>query len=193
MTISPTSSRIMRCRSKSARSGPRQLKDSFKYLPEGHSLQHGGIDHPRTKPIIQVVRGVGELVGHIGDLGLEVAAQRRVIIAGIRHVVFGLVLDHALADFPGQVQTWELGITLLQLCDDSKGLAIVIKSAGVLHQPGQRHFAGMAEWRVPQVMRKADDLDQILVGAQGACHRAADLGNLESVRQDGCENSRPRR
>ena len=93
------------------------------------------------------------------------------------------MLDHALPDFPGQVQTRELRVALLQLRDDSEGLPIVIESTGVLHQPGQSHFAGMAKWRVPEVMRKADDLNQILVPAERPRQRPADLRNLEGVRQ----------
>ena len=57
----------------------------------------------------------------------------------------------------------------------------------ILHQAGKRHFAGMAEGRVTQIVREADRFDQVLVAAQGAGQRPADLGNFQGVGEAGAE------
>ena len=46
-------------------------------------VQHGGRDHPRAQAIIQVMGGVSQLIGHVGDLGFQVAAQLRIEVGGI--------------------------------------------------------------------------------------------------------------
>jgi hypothetical protein len=84
--------------------------------------------------------GVGQLVGDVGDLGLQVAAQLGREIARIRQIILGFVFDHSLAHLPGQVEAGEFGVALLQLGDDAQRLAVVVEAAVVLHQAGEGNF-----------------------------------------------------
>ena len=47
--------------------------------------------------------------------------------------------------------------------------------------------ANVAKRRVPKIVRQGYGLDQILVQAEVACHRARDLGHLDRVREAGTE------
>ncbi len=156
-------------------------------LPECDAVQHVGRDHPGAQAIVQVVGGVGQLVRHVGDLGLEVAAQIGIEFTGVGDVILGLVLDHAFAHLPGQVQTREIPGSAFQLGDDAQGLAVVVEAAEIPHQPGQGHFAGVTEGGMSQVMRQADRLHKVFVAAQGAGQRPADLGDFQGMGETGAE------
>ena len=156
-------------------------------FPKRDAFQHLRGDHPGAQAIIQVVGGIGQFIGHIADLGLEVAAQFGVKGAGIGNIVFRFVLDHALAHFPGQVQAGEFRVALFEFGDDAQGLFVVVKAAEILHQFRQGVFAGVTEGRMTQVVRQADGFHQVFVGTQGAGNGAADLGHFQRVGQAGAE------
>ncbi len=167
--------------------GPCQLVGLAQDLPQGDAIQHVRRDHAGAQAVVQVVGGVGQLVGHVGDLGLQVAAQVGVEVAGVRDIVLRLVLDHALAHLPGEVQPGEFRVALFQLGDDAQGLPVVVEAAVIPHQPGQSHLAGVTEGGMSQVMRQADRLDQVLVAAEGTGDGPADLGDFQRVGQAGAE------
>ena len=70
-------------------------------LPQCNALQHTRGDHAGTQTVVQVVGGVGQLVGDVGDLGFQVAAQLGVELAGVGDIVLRFVLDDAFAHFVG--------------------------------------------------------------------------------------------
>jgi len=102
-------------------------------LPQGDTFQHVRIDQAGAQAVIQVVGGVSQLIRHIGDLRLEVAAQGRVEVAGVRDVIFRFVLDDALARLPGQVETGEFRVTLFEFGDDAQRLFVVVETTRILH------------------------------------------------------------
>ena len=59
----------------------------------------------------------------------------------------------------------------------------MIEAAVALHQPVQGRLAGVPKSRMPQIMRQADRLGQILVRAECARQRAADLRHLHRMRE----------
>ena len=61
----------------------------------------------------------------------------------------------------------------------------MVEAAVLIHQSRQGHLAGVPERRVPQVVRQADALHQVFVGAQGAGDGAGDLRDLQGMRQAG--------
>ena len=131
--------------------------------------------------------GVCQFVRHVGDLCFEVAAQFGAEFARIGNIIFRFVLDHAFAHFPGEVQAGEFGIALFQFGDDAQGLLVVVEAAEVLHQAGERNFTGMPKWRVTQIVRQTNRLDQVFVAAQSAGQRPPDLGNFQRVGEAGAE------
>ncbi len=167
--------------------GTSPIERGDQHFPQGDAAQRLGLEHARAQAVIQVVGGVGQLVGDVADLRLQVTAQVRVELAGIRDVVLRLVLDHALAHLPGEIQPGELGIALFQLGDDAQGLAVVIEAAEICHQPGKGVFAGMPEGGMSQVVRQADGLHQVFVGTQGAGDGAPDLRHFQRVGEAGAE------
>jgi hypothetical protein len=60
-------------------------------------------------------------------------------------------------------------------------VGIVVEAAGLRHRRLQRVLAGMAEGRVADVVGEAQRLGQILVEAERARQRAADLRDFEAV------------
>ena len=51
----------------------------------------------------------------------------------------------------------------------------------------QNAFADMAKRRVPEIVPKADSLDQIFVEIEPSCDRTTHLRNFDDVRQPSCE------
>ena len=91
------------------------------------------------------------------------------------------MLDHSLANLPGEVQAGEFGKTLFEFCHNAQRLPVVVKAAEILHESRQSNFTGMPKGGVPKIMRQTDGFHQIFVSAQSTRERAPDLGNLESM------------
>ena len=169
----------------SSRLPPAQPLERLKLPPQLEVGELRGKHQPGPQPVVQVVGRVGQFVGDVGDLCLEMSALLRVIPGGIGDVVFRFVLDDAFAQLPGQIQAREIRVSLFELGDDAQRLPVVIEPAVRLHHAGQRRLAGMPEGRVTEVMGQADRFDQVLVGRQRPGDRAADLGHFQRVRQAG--------
>ncbi len=82
-----------------------------------------------------------------------------------------------------EVEAVEGAVALLELVDHAQRLQVVLEAAVRLHALVQRVLPGVPERRVAEVVRQRDRLDQILVHAELPCDRAADLRDLERVRQ----------
>ena len=93
------------------------------------------------------------------------------------------VLGDGLAHFPGQVQAAELRVAPLEDVHHAQAVEVVLEAAVVLHQLAERVLAGVAERRVPEVVRQRHGLGEVLVQVQRAGDRAGDLRDLDRVRQ----------
>jgi hypothetical protein len=62
-------------------------------------------------------------------------------------------------------------------------VGVVIEAAGIRHRRFQRVLAGMAERRMPEVMRQAERFRQILIQAESPGDRSADLRYFDAVRE----------
>ena len=152
-------------------------------FPERDAVQHARGDHAGAQAVVEIVRGVGQFVARVADLGLQVAAQVGAERRGVRDVIFRFVLDDALAQFPGEIQAGEFGVALLQFGDEAQGLLVVVESAEVLHQAAEGGFAGMSEGRMSHIVNEADCLHQVFICAQRAGDGTSDLRHLERVSQ----------
>ena len=129
------------------------------------------------------MRDVGDAVGRLDDLRLEQRPQARIEIARAGVIVRRDVLGDGLAHFPGQVQAAELRVAALEDVHHAQAVEVVLEAAVPLHQLAERVLAGVAERRVPQVVRERHGLGQVLVQVQEAGDRAGDLRHLDRVRQ----------
>src|SRR5499427_1077337 len=83
-----------------------------------------------------------------------------------------IVLDQAFERFPGQVQSVESGIALLERGHHAQRLRIVIEAAAGGEAAIERALAGMAERGMAEVVGKRQRLGQILVEPERASERA---------------------
>ena len=67
--------------------------------------------------------------------------------------------------------------------DDLQRLGVVVEPAPGRHQRLQRLLAGMAERRMPEVVRQRHRLGQLLVQPEHPRHRARHLRHLDRVGQ----------
>jgi len=140
-----------------------------------------------AKSVVDVVVVVGDLVGEIRELSLESGLasfeETAPHLAQRARVRRRAVLEDSLARLERQIQTRKLGISFLELVYHAQGLEVVLETAELAHAFVQRVLARVTEWRVPEIVRKADGLGQRLVQAQRARHAAGDLRDLQRVRE----------
>src|SRR4030067_2584926 len=127
-----------------------------------------------------------DLVGVIDNL----AFQRGVgtigeFIGYCRIIVMGVMLQNALAQLECQVQSGEIGVSFLEKLDHSDTLAIVLESAHILQKLIKGFLAGMAKWRMTEVVGQGDRFREVLVSPQASRDRAGDIGHLERMGQSG--------
>src|ERR1700730_8345777 len=68
--------------------------------------------------------------------------------------------------------------------DDAEGVEIVIEAAAMsVHQFIEFMFAGMAEWRMANVVNKGESFHKRCVQSESIRDGTGDLGNLDGVRQ----------
>ena len=102
---------------------------------------------------------------------------------GGRAVVAG-VLDDALAHGEREVQAAMARVALLKALHDAQGVQVVVKAQAVgLQAAVQRALAGVAEWRMADVMHKGEGLSEIDVEAERLGDLARDLCDLNGVRE----------
>ena len=94
------------------------------------------------------------------------------------------MLDNALPNLKGEIQSRKVGVTLLEGLHDPQRVQIVVKPvAEALHDLVQAFLARMAERRVADVMDQSQGLDQIHVQSHQPGDRARDLGDLNRMGQ----------
>src|SRR6185312_8855733 len=74
---------------------------------------------------------------------------------------------------------------MLERCDDTQGLGIVVEPAVSFQTGIERPLAGMAERRMAEIMRQRQGFGEILVETELPGQRAGDLRHFQRVRQPG--------
>ena len=142
------------------------------------------------------MRAVGNLVSQIGELrlqaGLAPGHEAMAHIAGLlalqaQGVALAAMLQDAFTGLKAQVQAIEGRVACLQLVHDPQALQVVLEAAVLAHAIVQRVLPGMAERGMAQVVGQGDGLDQVLVQPQATGDGAAELGDLQRMRQPGAE------
>src|SRR5262249_35923263 len=113
------------------------------------------------------------------DTALAVAAGWVPLPVGERTIV----LDETLKRLPGEIEAVEGGVATLKRGDHAQGLRIVVKTAIGREAAIERALAGVAEWRVAEVVCKRERLAQVLVEPKRTRKRARDLGHFKGVGQ----------
>ena len=150
--------------------------------PERDGVELFEREQLRTQAVVEIVIGVGDLVGAVGHLRFE---RRLPAAIRQRHRVLPVraVLEDALARLVAEVESAETRVALFEQVDDAQRLAIVVEAAVVAHQAVERAFAGVTERRVTEVVRQRDRLGEILVEPQRPRDGARDLRAFERVRE----------
>ena len=73
------------------------------------------------------------------------------------------MLGHPLKRFPAQIQPIEIGIAVLQHCQNADRLFIMLEPAILRHAARQCLLTGMTKRRVTQIMRQRHRLGQIII------------------------------
>ncbi len=140
------------------------------------------VEQTEVEPVIDVVAVVGDFIREVRHLRLE-RRLRGPLPAGLRTFIKARVLLQSLAHLVAEVQAGELRVARLDHIHDAQALLVVIKAAVIAHQFIQRLLAGVAEWRMPEVVRERDGLGEILVQPERARDGARDVCHLEGVRE----------
>ena len=95
------------------------------------------------------------------------------------------MLGETFQRFPGQVHPRVIGVIAFQPCQRPDALGIVVIPACVNHRLFKRRLASVSEGRMADVVTQAERFGQILVQTKFASDDAADLGDLDTVREAG--------
>src|SRR5438046_2033834 len=84
-----------------------------------------------------------------------------------RRGIIARMLDDAFANFKCKIQPRKIEVPLLELFDDTQRMQIVIETAALFaHQFVKFAFAGVAEWRMTDVMDKSERFGKLRVQTQ---------------------------
>ena len=148
--------------------------------------QRGEIEKSRLEAIVEIGCVIRNLIDEIDQLGFERRALVQEIFREIGKFSFRIVarvFDDAFANFKGEIQAGEIEIIVLELLDDPQGMEIVVEAAAAIfaHARIELMLAGVAEWRVPDIMRERESLREVRIQMQSARDRAGDLRDFERV------------
>ncbi len=172
-------------------------------------VQRGRDDMAGLEPVLDVVDGVGDVVGPVHDLGLEAAVvvgralpepaeDRQVVLVHAELVrEFGVaaagpgVLGGGVEGGPGEVEPdapprRAVGEALrFEPGENAQALGVPLEAAAGRRGEVQGLLTGVAEGRVADVVGQAGGLDQVRVAAERGAELPADLGALQRVGQPG--------
>ena len=96
--------------------------------------------------------------------------------------VVARMFDDAFAHTEGEVEASPGGVSLLEPCDDTEGVQVVVKSEAVPPQGGIKGFlACVSEGWVANVVSEGKRLGEILVQSECRGDGAGDLGDFEGM------------
>ena len=141
----------------------------------------------RAVAVVDVMVVVGDGVGDVRDLRLEPRLcpleEAPAHVAERARVALRAVFENAFASFEHEVQARKVGVLGFQLIDDAQGLQVVFEATVLAHAGVECVLPGMAERRMPEIVRQADRLGQRLVEPQRVGNRASNLRHLERMCQ----------
>ena len=146
------------------------------------------------------MRVVGDLIGQVAQLRLQArlraldeaqAYSARLALQQAFGVAARAVFENAFARLEAEVEPVVGRVALFEPVDHAQALQVVLEArmrwVGGAQAVVERVLAGMAEWRVAQVMRQRDGFDQIFIQPEFAGDRAAELGHFERMGQPGAK------
>jgi len=141
----------------------------------------------RADTVVDVVIVIGDLVREVGNLRFQgrLAADQEPLAERPQCLGrwSGTVLEDALTRLEAEIEAVKGCVTVLEHVYDTKALEVVFKPTMPLHAGVESVLPGVAKGGVTEVVSKADRLDQVFAEAKSAGNRAADLGDLQAVRQ----------
>jgi hypothetical protein len=164
----------------------------------------GDGDQPGAQTVVDVVGVISDVVGQRRGLRLGAGKTaeleiRNGIILQQRHrqAAFGvaadgraiwfeqwpIVLDEPFQSLEGQIEAIERRVATLQLGDNAKRLRVVIESAIGTHHRVERVLAGVAEGRMPKIMRQRQRFGKVVIETKRSRQRAGDLADFERMRE----------
>ncbi len=161
-----------------------------------HGIEIVERKNARAQAVVEIVIVVGDVVREGGDLrfgageGIELEIVQRVVFRGARRDLASagvgaaqgaIVFDDSFERLPAEIQTVELGIAVFEPRQYTQGLVVVIEAAEWRHDLVESRLAGVAEWRVADIVSKGKRFGKILVEPKAARQTASDLRDLETV------------
>ena len=179
-------------------------------LPRGGAfvlvVEQGEVDPATDDAVLEVVHGVGDVVGEVHHLRLHAASRavdaathpvedRAVVVvhpellaagrAARRRTPAPGVLGAGIEGRPGEVQADRAAVGIrglgLQPGQDPQRLGVALETAAAGPQLVERHLAVVAEGWVAHVVGQRGGLGQVGVAAERVREVAGDLGDLEAV------------
>ncbi len=149
--------------------------------------QNGEIQKLGFESIVDIGRVVGDFIDPVDELRFEGRAQIEEVFGKLGKFRGGIItrmLDDAFANFKGEIQAGKIKVALLELFDDTKRVQIVIETAALrAHQFVELAFAGMAEWRMADVVNESERFGKLSVQFQSGGDGPGNLRNFQRVRQ----------
>ena len=123
-----------------------------------------------VQPVVEIGGQIGNLVGQVDQLRLKRRKRVKKILGQlgvVRGGVIARVLHDALAHGERKIQPAKRRIALLEPRDDAQRVQVVVEAEAVRPQGAvERLFAGMAEGRMPDVVRQRQRLGQLRIQPQ---------------------------
>ena len=157
-----------------------------------------------VQAVLQVVHGVGDVVGPVHDLRLEarplprhaVAHPREDLLVVLVHAVLGTahtpgpgVLHRGVERGAREVEAGAVAVLTeglgLQPGEQPQALRVALEPAARRRDLVERGLPVVPERRMPQVMGETGDLDEVGVAAERLAELPPDLRALERVREPG--------
>ena len=161
------------------------------------------VDAAGEDAVLDVVHGVGDVVGPVHDLRLETAAAGRSAVADPREQrrVVGVrpelaqarppqprVLGRSVQRGAGEVEARAVDLGF-EPHEDPQRLGVALEPATAGTELVERPLAVVPERRMADVVGEAGGVDDVRVGAQLLGDRPADLGDLQRVGQPGARDT----
>ncbi len=94
------------------------------------------------------------------------------------------MLDDSFANLKGEIQAGEGEVALLKFFHDVERVDIVIKTGAVrTHELVESVFAGVAEWRMADIVNECERFGEIGIERESGGDGARDLRDFQSVRE----------
>src|SRR5579863_5769460 len=147
--------------------------------------------NPRIQSIVEIGREIGDLVRRVDQLRFERRKAVEKIFGQLGMLtarVIARVFYDAFADGEGKIKAAICRITFFKPSDDAQRVQVVVKAEAVLAQGViERLLPGMAEGRMPNVVRQAQSLRQLNIKPQRPSDSERDLGHLKGMCQAAAE------